>query len=418
MHGFSRWRLLALALLLTAAAAARAQCPGQWLPMSPSFQVTDASGPGSVYSLLVADLDGDGPDPELLIVGGSFTHAGGIPAQNLAAWDGRQWRSFGVPGAPQQPGVGPPAPVLSIAVFEGELVVGLWGGVPGSPNAVYRRTGDRWLPLGATGPGGAPTGLVWSLTTFEGQLIAAGNSIARWNGSEWNHMTALGSYSALGVHLGVLYAGGDLFPAPPGGGLAARYVARWDGSGWLPINNNQLPYPAKALLVHEGSLIVGAAHSHASSVYALEDGGWTVLGFCNQCPNVPITVWDVASAGGTLYAAGLMGRFAQHTGARLVGDSWIVDPGSPTGTSYAAVEFRNQVIFGHETRGLLRHSLPTTDFDHDGASGTDADIEAFFACLAGSCCPTCGTADFNSDGDTGTDADIEAFFRVLAGGTC
>jgi hypothetical protein len=77
--------------------------------------------------------------------------------------------------------------------------------------------------------------------------------------------------------------------------------------------------------------------------------------------------------------------------------------------------------------GILSHNIAelracspncTSDFDNDGDSGTDADIEAFFACLAGTCCPTCGTADFNNDGDTGTDADIEAFFRVLAGGTC
>jgi hypothetical protein len=58
------------------------------------------------------------------------------------------------------------------------------------------------------------------------------------------------------------------------------------------------------------------------------------------------------------------------------------------------------------------------DFDGDGDMGTDADIEAFFACLAGSCCPTCGSADFDGDGDIGTDADIEAFFRVLGGGDC
>jgi hypothetical protein len=45
-------------------------------------------------------------------------------------------------------------------------------------------------------------------------------------------------------------------------------------------------------------------------------------------------------------------------------------------------------------------------------------IEAFFACLAGNCCPLCDTADFNADGDSATDADIEAFFRVLAGGSC
>ena len=62
----------------------------------------------------------------------------------------------------------------------------------------------------------------------------------------------------------------------------------------------------------------------------------------------------------------------------------------------------------------------TADFDGDGDLGTDADIEAFFACLAGICCETCfpGGADFNGDGDIGTDADIESFFRVLAGGPC
>jgi hypothetical protein len=62
----------------------------------------------------------------------------------------------------------------------------------------------------------------------------------------------------------------------------------------------------------------------------------------------------------------------------------------------------------------------SADFDCDGDVGTDADITAFFACLAGNCPPPpcSGTADFNGDGDLGTDADIEAFFRVLAGGPC
>src|SRR5205823_2798137 len=60
----------------------------------------------------------------------------------------------------------------------------------------------------------------------------------------------------------------------------------------------------------------------------------------------------------------------------------------------------------------------SSDFNFDGAPGTDADIQAFFACLAGDCCATCGNADFDGDGDGGTDADIEAFFRVLAGGSC
>jgi hypothetical protein len=59
------------------------------------------------------------------------------------------------------------------------------------------------------------------------------------------------------------------------------------------------------------------------------------------------------------------------------------------------------------------------DYNGDGAVGTDADIEAFFACLSGNCCATCPpNADFNCDGAVGTDADIESFFRVLSGGAC
>jgi hypothetical protein len=76
---------------------------------------------------------------------------------------------------------------------------------------------------------------------------------------------------------------------------------------------------------------------------------------------------------------------------------------------------------------LVRLPLPpltpgcgSADFDCDGDTGTDADIEAFFGCLAGECpvAPCGATADFDADGDVGTDADIEAFFRVLGGGTC
>jgi len=62
----------------------------------------------------------------------------------------------------------------------------------------------------------------------------------------------------------------------------------------------------------------------------------------------------------------------------------------------------------------------SSDFNCDGDSATDQDIEAFFACVGGDCCATCDPlgADFNNDGDSATDADLEAFFRVLAGGPC
>ncbi len=105
---------------------------------------------------------------------------------------------------------------------------------------------------------------------------------------------------------------------------------------------------------------------------------------------------------------------------------------APDGTLYVIANLRTAADGGSDVApagvpyALLRVSPDTTpvcgtaDFDGDGDIGTDADIEAFFACLGGNCCATCfpGGADFNGDGDVGTDADIEAFFRVLAGGNC
>jgi hypothetical protein len=81
-------------------------------------------------------------------------------------------------------------------------------------------------------------------------------------------------------------------------------------------------------------------------------------------------------------------------------------------------------VIGSQVEGWTPCPPPPTcgssDFNGDGDFGTDADIESFFQCLAGSCCPTCwhGGSDFNGDGDVGTDQDIESFFRVLAGGPC
>jgi hypothetical protein len=77
-----------------------------------------------------------------------------------------------------------------------------------------------------------------------------------------------------------------------------------------------------------------------------------------------------------------------------------------------------QIAAGGLRIASLVPACGSADFDGDGDVGTDADIEAFFACLAGNCCPSCGSADLNGDGDLGTDADIQSFFRVLAGGPC
>jgi hypothetical protein len=116
----------------------------------------------------------------------------------------------------------------------------------------------------------------------------------------------------------------------------------------------------------------------------------------------------------------------------VTGDTTFFGPGevsmtTAVGKTYAAASapaWGTNMATGQKSfNGRVFYTLVTcgsADFNCDGDVGTDADIEAFFACLSGTCpSPPCANnADFNFDGDTGTDADIEAFFRVLAGGAC
>jgi hypothetical protein len=67
---------------------AAAQCPDHWLPGQgiPGQGIPGLNG--TVYAITTWDPDGPGPQPKLLVVGGSFTVAGDVQAANIAAWDG------------------------------------------------------------------------------------------------------------------------------------------------------------------------------------------------------------------------------------------------------------------------------------------------------------------------------------------
>lgn len=117
--------------------------------------------------------------------------------------------------------------------------------------------------------------------------------------------------------------------------------------------------------------------------------------------------WDMGSGS-------LIQEFRQEVGD---GTSAVLSVAySPDGTRFAYSRYDGLLTMAEVTAPVRTCSA---DFNADGDVGTDRDIEAFFACLAGDCCAACPrSADFNGDGDVGSDQDIEAFFRVLAGGAC
>jgi hypothetical protein len=160
-------------------------------------------------------------------------------------------------------------------------------------------------------------------------------------------------------------------------------------------------------------------------ITSLPGGGYMVAGFTS-----PSGIFVINPDGSedlsrrVLILGGLRGVHPLANGNILYTRGSAVDGGlyvySPTGGTHTQVHFEPNLQYITPLTLTAPPTCGTSDFNGDGDFGTDQDIEAFFACLAGTCCATCwqGGSDFNGDGDFGTDQDIEAFFRVLAGGNC
>jgi hypothetical protein len=195
-------------------------------------------------------------------------------------------------------------------------------------------------------------------------------------------------------------------------------------------------------------IVTGSGELWGNTVYMLTGnrrGDWCIAASTNGAAAANEVIVVNTSAGGAVKAR--EGDMADLNNDGIDNDNCFIGRGSSSlnafaGTTSGAImamsddgsvyffacihdstgaDLQTPSFFG-DPNGFFRvHFQPscnTADFDGDGDLGTDADIEAFFACLGGNCCGTCGSADFNADGDIGTDADIESFFRVLGGGPC
>jgi hypothetical protein len=177
------------------------------------FEPVAAGVTGTVWSATMCDLDGAGPLPSQVIVGGEFTRAGegdsasgggdgssqGISVANIAAWNGRRWQSVGA-------GFNGVVRALVVADVDGvgpqpsRLVAG--GAFTSSGTQEARRLatfdGETWSTLG-----GGTGGTVAALAMFdadgagpqESNLFVGGSftevggmpaiAFARWKGDRW-----------------------------------------------------------------------------------------------------------------------------------------------------------------------------------------------------------------------------------------
>ncbi len=148
--------------------------------------------------------------------------------------------------------------------------------------------------------------------------------------------------------------------------------------GVLPGRTSAIPVSA----TYEGRRIYATCDGGAGQVACLweEGAGWATVAD-------RLAAQGISTAGWTL----LVVLAASSNGATSVG--YGINPSGQTQAWAAVIEL---------PRGECNSCCPDVDFNCDGDLGTDADIEAFFACLAGNCPPPpcChGSADINRDGD-------------------
>jgi trimeric autotransporter adhesin len=234
--------LVALAPSLVAQACGHAFVDGL-----SSFRVS-----GGVTAVQAWDPDGPGPQPELVVVAGSFTRAGNAIVNGLAAYDPTTglWSSLGSGAAG-----------LAVSRIEalhvrpnGELVAaGYFVTIDGVVcNSIARWNGTTWSPFGSGFHGSpiASVGAVMSLATLpNGDLVVAGlfsssggtplGNVARWDGAGWSALGAglpsPGGGAPMRVTALAVLPNGDLIAGGYFIGLPFANIARWNGTAWTPL---------------------------------------------------------------------------------------------------------------------------------------------------------------------------------------
>jgi trimeric autotransporter adhesin len=349
-----------------------------WRPLSSGIQYGDGN-PGEVRALSLYAGE--------LVVGGSYSLAGGTPAYNLATWNGLGWRDL----------YSPCGVVDVMTIYAGELHVSC-------SYSLYRWTGSQWTYVTATnstnrtllpfGPnlivGGdfnmageveaqhiaSWNGQTWSalrppsgngfdrdafaLAEYNGEMISGGaffhagpaslRYVARWNGTEWASLGAgvNGTVYALALYNGKMIAAGAFTWAGAG---PAAFIAAWDGTSWSPLGTG-VNTVARALAVHAGELYVGGSFTTAGGASARHVARWDGSAWHDVGGGTDGTVWALTSYDGQLIAGGSFntaGGVTARAAARWDGSTWrpLDGPGYlNSGTVYSLTSYGGDLMLG------------------------------------------------------------------------
>lgn len=221
---------------------------------------------------------------EDVYVGGWFDHAGGQPMGSIAVWRQEQWQPLG--SASNNGFNGPNDRVYDLVVHENHLYVGGWfGSVTGVPaNNIARWDGNGgWSVLGSGSAVGANGQVIRLLSTPVG-VVASGHfsqaggqlsyRVARWHNGSWNAYSDFLNTAPTGLawFQGQLHAGGQLALSDN----AAARVIRWDGQQWKRVGLD--PGTAPLDLATDGTRLYAAGAVNSFGGLSVWDGrSWTEI---------------------------------------------------------------------------------------------------------------------------------------------
>jgi hypothetical protein len=299
-----------------------------WLAVGPAIDPDDPNDPDDAYVApgVNGPVNALAASGTTIYVGGSFTQAGRLLADNVARWNGTAWSAVGQ-------GVG--GEVMALAVSGANVYVGGQFSAAGGTvtvSHIARWNGATWDGL-SNGLDGTVNALAVSGTTLYagGQFTNAGkvpvNYIARWNGSAWSALgTGMdGEVKALAVSGTNVYAGGFFVTA---GGVAAAGIARWDGTKWNDVGGGVDGF-VQALAVRGSEVFVGggfqnAGGSSANNVARWNGASWSPLG-SGVGGALVAPIYALAVNATYLYAGGVFdtaGEASANNVARWDGVEW------------------------------------------------------------------------------------------------
>ncbi|MHC1724858.1 MAG: hypothetical protein AB9866_02345 [Syntrophobacteraceae bacterium] len=287
-------------------------------------------GPGILYDsfrggVAALSIDRSG----CLYAGGRFTTAGGIAVSNFAKWNAGGWTAVGGSGITNNEETN----VRSIAADVGGNIYAAGSfNIAGEAVAknIAKWNGTEWSSVGS----GMEGGVCALAVDRDGSLYAAGwissaggtvvNNIAKWNGSQWS---ALGEginndiYALAMDGSGNLYAGGYFTMA---GGIPANHIAKWNGSEWSALGEgtNNIIY---ALAVDgSGNLYAGGDFSTAGGIPASYIAKWNGNEWSPLGEGTHACIRALALDGiGNLYTASFFSTKAGGDIAKWNGTDWI-----------------------------------------------------------------------------------------------